>query len=76
MVLFGLTNAPTTFMCLMNSVFSKYLNKFVLMFIDGILIYSKNEKEHEKHLIIVLQTLRDHQLYVKYSKCEFYKGHI
>ena len=50
MVPFGLTNAPTTFMCLMNSVFSRYLDKFVLVFLDDILVYSKNEVEHEEHL--------------------------
>eukprot|EP00253_Pinus_taeda_P001681 PITA_01681 len=57
---FGLTNAPATFMCLMNSVFHQYLDKFVLIFIDDILIYSRNRKEHEEHLRIVLQTLREH----------------
>eukprot|EP00253_Pinus_taeda_P034845 PITA_34845 len=73
---FGLTNAPTTFMCLMNSVFHKYLDKFVLIFIDDILIYSRNIQEHEEHLRLVLQTLREHQLYAKYSKCDFYKEQI
>jgi hypothetical protein len=70
---FGLTNAPATFMCLMNSVFHQYLDKFVLIFIDDILIYSRNRKEHEEHLRIALQTLREHQLYGKFSKCDFYK---
>ena len=51
---FGLTNAPATFMCLMNSVFSKYLDKFVLAFLDAILVYSKNEKEHAEHLRLTL----------------------
>jgi hypothetical protein len=68
---FGLTNAPAYFMYLMNSVFMTELNKFVVVFIDDILIYSKNEKEHAKHLRIVLQCLRDHKLYAKFSKCEF-----
>jgi hypothetical protein len=69
---FGLTNAPTYFMYLMNSVFMTELDKFVVDFIDDILIYSKNEKEHAKHLRIVLQRLRDHKLYAKFSKCEFW----
>jgi hypothetical protein len=69
---FGLTNAPAYFMCLMNSVFMPELDKFIMVFIDDILIYSKNEYEHEQHLRIVLQRLRDHQLYAKYSKCEFW----
>lgn len=73
---FGLTNAPATFMCLMNSVFHQYLDKFVLIFIDDILIYSRNIKEHGEHLRIVLQTLREHQLYGKFSKCDFYKDQI
>lgn len=73
---FGLTNAPATFMCLMNSVFHQYLDKFVLIFIDDILIYSQNIKEHEEHLRLVLQTLREHQLYGKFSKCDFYKEKI
>jgi hypothetical protein len=69
---FGLTNAPAYFMYLMNFVFMTELNKFVVVFIDDILIYSKNEKEHAKHLRIVLQRLRDHRLYAKFSKCEFW----
>jgi hypothetical protein len=69
---FGLTNAPAYFMYLMNSVFMTELNKFVVVFIDDILIYSKNEKEHAKHLRIVLQRLRDQKLYAKFSKCEFW----
>src|SRR5882757_8925438 len=60
---FGLTNAPATFMCLMNNVFSKYLDKFVLVFLDDILIYSKNEEEHEEHLSMVLKFLKEHKLY-------------
>jgi hypothetical protein len=69
---FGLTNAPAYFMYLMNSVFMNELDKFVVVFIDDILIYSKNEAEHAKHLRIVLQRLRDHKLYAKFSKCEFW----
>ena len=77
MVPFGLTNAPATFMCLVNSVFSKYLDKFVLVFLDEILIYSKNEEEHEEHLRIALQLLREHnKLFAKLSKCDFYKDKI
>jgi hypothetical protein len=68
---FGLTNAPTYFMYLMNKVFMEYLNKFVIVFIDDILIYSRSEEEHEEHLYLVLQKLQDHRLYAKLSKCEF-----
>lgn len=76
MLPFGLTNAPATFMCLMNSVFHLYLDKFVLIFIDDILIYYRTKEEHQEHLSIVLQTLREHQLYAKFSKCEFFKEKI
>jgi hypothetical protein len=69
---FGLTNAPATFMCLMNNVLSKFLDKFVLVFIDDILIYSKNREEHEEKLRLVLQVLREHQLYAKFIKCDFF----
>ena len=69
---FGLTNAPAYFMNLMNKVFMDYLDKFVVVFIDDILIYSKSEEEHEEHLRIVLGTLRQHQLYAKFSKCQFW----
>jgi hypothetical protein len=69
---FGLTNAPAYFMYLMNSVFMTELDKFVVVFIDDILIYSKSEKEHAKHIRVVLQCLRDHKLYAKFSKCEFW----
>jgi hypothetical protein len=71
MMSFGLTNAPTYFMYLMNKVFMEYLNKFVIVFIDDILIYSRSEEEHEEHLYLVLQKLQDHRLYAKLSKCEF-----
>ena len=73
---FGLTNAPAVFMDLMQRVFQLYLDKFVVIFIDDILVYSKSEKEHEEHLRIVLQTLRDHKLYAKFSKCEFWLSQI
>jgi hypothetical protein len=69
---FGLTNAPTHFMYLMKSVIMEELDKFVMVFIDDILVFSKSRKEHEEHLRIVLQQLRDHQLYAKFSKCEFW----
>ena len=68
---FGLTNAPAIFMDLMNRVFRPYLDQFVIVFIDDILINSKTERERKKHLQISLQTLRDNQLYTKFSKCEF-----
>ena len=73
---FGLTNAPVVFMCLMNNVVHKYLDKFVVVFIDDILIYSKTEEEYKEHLKIVLQELRDHQLFAKFSKCDFFKDKI
>jgi hypothetical protein len=69
---FGLTNAPAYFMYLMNSIFMTELDKFVVIFIDDILIYSKNEEEHAEHLHIVLQRLREHKLHAKFSKCEFW----
>jgi hypothetical protein len=69
---FELTNAPTHFMYLMNSVFMLELDKFAVVFIDDILIYSKNEEEHDKHLQIILQRHREHQLYAKFSKCAFW----
>ena len=68
---FGLTNALVAFMDIMHRVFQPYLDQLVVVFVDDILIYSKFEEEHEDHLRIVLQFLRDHQLYVKFSKCEF-----
>jgi len=60
----------------MNSIFSKYLEKCVLIFIDDIIIYSKYEEEYEQHFKIVLQTLREHKLYVKFDKCDFYQRKI
>jgi hypothetical protein len=69
---FGLTNAPAYFMYLMNSIFMPELDKFVIVFIDDILIYSENEEDHAEHLMIVLTRLRKHQLYAKFSKCEFW----
>jgi hypothetical protein len=69
---FGLTNAPAYFMYLMNKVFMEYLDKFVMVFIDDILVYSRSEEGHEEHLHLVLQELRDHKLYAKLSKCEFW----
>jgi hypothetical protein len=68
---FGLTNAPAHFMYLMNSVFIPKLDKFVVVFIDDILIYYKSEEEHAQHLRVILERLRDHQLYAKFSKCAF-----
>ncbi|WVZ63997.1 hypothetical protein U9M48_013583 [Paspalum notatum var. saurae] len=73
---FGLTNAPAYFMNLMNKVFMEYLDKFVMVFIDDILIYSKTEEEHEEHLRLVLQKLREHKLYTKLSKCEFWLDQV
>ena len=69
---FSLTNSPTTFMDLMNRVFRPFLDQFVIIFIDDVLVYSRSEEEHEQHLRLVLQTLREHQLYAKFSKCEFW----
>jgi hypothetical protein len=69
---FGSTNAPAYFMYLMNKVFMEYLDKFAVVFIDDILIFSKTEEEHDTHLRLVLEKLRAHQLYAKFSKCEFW----
>jgi hypothetical protein len=69
---FGRTNAPAYFMYLMNKVFMEYLDKFVVVYIDDILIFSKTEEEHEKHLRMVLEKFRSNQLYAKFSKCEFW----
>jgi hypothetical protein len=68
----GLTNAPAYFMYLMNKVFMEYLDRFVVVFIDDILIFSKTMEEHEEHLRLVLEKLRSNQLYAKFSKCEFW----
>jgi hypothetical protein len=79
---FGLTNAPAYFMYLMNKVFMEYLDKFIVVFIDENLIFSKTEEEHEKHLRLVLEKFRSNKLYAKFSKCEFwltevaFLGHI
>ncbi|CAL9012278.1 unnamed protein product, partial [Prunus brigantina] len=73
---FGLTNAPAAFMDLMNRVFRRYLDRFVIVFIDDILVYSKSRKAHMKHLEIVLGTLRRRQLYAKFSKCQFWLDRI
>ena len=79
---FGLTNAPAEFMDLMNRVFRPYVDKFVVGFFDEILVYCKDAQEHEKHLRIVLETLREKRLYAKLNKCDFwlkevsFLGHI
>ena len=73
---FGLTNAPAVFMDLMNRVFRPYLDKFVIVFIDDILVYSSNKGDHENHLRMVLQTMREKQLYAKFSKCEFWLNKV
>nr|GFA09634.1 hypothetical protein [Tanacetum cinerariifolium] len=73
---FGLTNAPAVFMDLMNRVFYEFLDKFVIVFIDDILVFSKSKEEHEDHLRTVLQTLRQEKLYAKFSKCEFWLSSV
>ena len=73
---FGLTNAPAIFMDLMNRVFKPYLDQFVVVFIDDILIYSKSSEDHDKHLRIVLQILKEKELYAKLSKCEFWLNEV
>ena len=73
---FELTNAPAAFMDLMNRVFRPYLDRFVIVFIDDILVYSRSELEHERHLGLVLQMLRLHQLYAKFNKCEFWLNRV
>jgi len=69
---FGVTNVPAIFMDYMNRIFHPFLDQFVVVFIDDILIYSKTLKEHEEHLKIVLQILKEKKLYAKFSKCEFW----
>ena len=69
---FGLTNAPAYFMNMMNKVFMEFLDKFIMVFIDDILVYSKNEEEHKEYLRLVLEKLRENQLYAKFSKFEFW----
>jgi hypothetical protein len=73
---FGLSSAVVVFMCLMNGVFREYLDKFVIVFLDDMVIYSKTKEEHEQHLRMVLQVLREHQLHAKLSKCIFYQRKI
>lgn len=73
---FGLMNTQTAFMDLMNQVFKPFLDKFVMVFIDDILVHSKYPKEHAQHLMIVLQTLREHQLFAKFAKCEFWLSQV
>jgi hypothetical protein len=69
---FGLTNMPAYFMYLINKVFMEYLDKFVVVFISDILVFSETEEEDDKHLRLVLEKLRSNKLYVKFSKCEFW----
>jgi hypothetical protein len=73
---FGQTNEPAYFMTMMNKVFMEYLDKFVVVFIDDILIYSKDDAEHEKHLCLIMEKLREHKLYAKFSKCEFWLNKV
>nr|GEV61688.1 putative reverse transcriptase domain-containing protein [Tanacetum cinerariifolium] len=73
---FGLTNAPAVFMDLMNQVCRPYLDRFVIVFIDDILIYSKNRKEHEGHLKLIMKLLKEEELYAKFSKCEFWLSKV
>ena len=73
---FGLTNAPAAFMRLMNGVFREYLDEFVIIFIDDVLVYSKTPEEHEVHLRSVLEKLREQKLFAKRSKCSFWQREI
>lgn len=74
MIPFGLTNVPVMFMCLMNGIFENYLDKFIIVLLDDIHIYSKTEEEHEENQRITLKVLRAKQLYAKLSKCSFYQS--
>jgi hypothetical protein len=73
---FGLTNAFSYFMYLINKVFIEYLDKFIVVFIDDILVYSRSEEEYEERLCLALQKLREHRLYAKLSKCEFWMKQV
>ena len=73
---FGLTNAPAAFMDLMNKIFQPYLDQFVIIFIDDRLVYSKSKEEHELHLRIALETLREKKLHAKFKKCEFWLDQV
>ena len=73
---FGLTNAPAAFMDLMNRVFRLYVDQFVVVFIDDIMVYSKDQEDHDTHLRVVLETLRKEQLYAELSKCEFWLNEV
>ncbi|GKC11397.1 putative reverse transcriptase domain-containing protein [Tanacetum coccineum] len=75
-MLFGLTNVPTVFMDMMNRVCKPYLDKFVIVFIDDILIYSNSKKEHTEHLKLILELLKKEELYAKFSKCEFWLSKV
>jgi hypothetical protein len=73
---FGLSNAPVVIMCLMNDIFREYFDKFSIVFLDDILIYCKSEEDPEQHLRMLLQVLREHQLYAKLRKCSLYQKQI
>jgi len=73
---FGLTNDPSTLMCLMNNVLHPYLEKFVILFNDDILVYSKNKEEHVEHLATMMRLLREHHLYAKLDKCSLFQSEI
>ena len=73
---FGLTNSPAAFMDLMNRVFRPHVDQFVVVFIDNILVYSKDRENHDTHLRVVLETLRKEKLYAKLSKCEFWLNEV